>query len=148
MEAPRQWVVGVDPTNEAPVELAMRLASPEQPGLFVYVEPKPAEGFLADPFHDQVSRVEEYMSEKKGAALRPRFEALHPKWRFVEVKSTETAGRALCDYAKEQKAAMIIMGHSAGLVDRILGSNSSYAIRHAPCPVLVAKKKAEEGIKK
>ena len=49
------------------------------------------------------------------------------------------AGGALCDFAQEVSASVIVMGSRGrgGFKRALLGSVSDYVVRNAPCPVLV-----------
>lgn len=51
-------------------------------------------------------------------------------------------GPALCDLAEEVGAALIVVGsHGKGfLAKALMGSVSSYVVRHAPCAVLVVRR--------
>ena len=48
----------------------------------------------------------------------------------------------ICEVARQEKADLLIMGsRGLGMLQRLLlGSASEYAIKHAPCSVLVARK--------
>jgi nucleotide-binding universal stress UspA family protein len=52
-----------------------------------------------------------------------------------------TPGAAICDYARDSAADIIVVGsHGRGPIRRaVLGSVSDYVTRHAPCPVLVVR---------
>jgi nucleotide-binding universal stress UspA family protein len=50
------------------------------------------------------------------------------------------ASAAICAYAKEKGADLIVVGSSgAGLAESIIGSTASNICHHAPCPVLVVR---------
>jgi nucleotide-binding universal stress UspA family protein len=51
------------------------------------------------------------------------------------------AGPALCEFAREVGASVVIVGSRGrgGLKRAFLGSVSDYVVRHAPCPVIVAR---------
>lgn len=137
----RFFVVAVDGINSAPVDLALKLAGPNDKGVFLFVEPETPQGFLADPFHDQIARVEEYQTQKKAKTLREAFDSLHDNFEFVELASSDIVGKAVCDYANEKNATMVVMGKSSSLIDELLlGSNSIWAVRNSLVPVLVARK--------
>jgi universal stress protein A len=59
-----------------------------------------------------------------------------------------SAEECILDYAKRQKADVIIMGSHGrrGLKRMILGSVAEHVIRRAPCPVLVVKENEHEFI--
>ena len=48
-------------------------------------------------------------------------------------------GRALCEYAEQVGATVLVMGTRGhgGLKRAVLGSVSDYVVRNAPCPVLI-----------
>jgi nucleotide-binding universal stress UspA family protein len=80
------------------------------------------------------------MASKKGAALKEKYDGRREGWKVMEVKSNETAGKTLVTVCEKYKADLLVMGQSSSFLDRLLlGSNCVYAMRHAPCPVLVAK---------
>lgn len=63
-----------------------------------------------------------------------------------------SAGKEICDRAKEIQADLIIVGSHGrrGLSEIFMGSVSNYVMHHAPCSVLVVhtpKEQQEEGIK-
>ncbi len=57
------------------------------------------------------------------------------------------AGPAICRLASELSAAAIVIGSRGlgGLKRAVLGSVSDHVVRHAPCPVLVAREVATSG---
>jgi nucleotide-binding universal stress UspA family protein len=54
-------------------------------------------------------------------------------------------GTAICDVAAEVAADLVVIGaHGKGVIRRVLlGSTSEYVVRHAPCPVLVIRRRDE-----
>jgi nucleotide-binding universal stress UspA family protein len=49
-------------------------------------------------------------------------------------------GRALCDFASERGATVIVAGSRGrgGIKRAVLGSVSDHLVRNAPCPVLLS----------
>lgn len=140
MESHGLFVVGVDGPESAAADLALRLAKEGDKGVFLFVLAKVEEGFLADPFYSRVAAVEHYMAADKAQHWCHKYETKRPGWSFVQIESSDSAGKVLVDYAHQHSASMIVLGQSSSLVDRIiLGSNAVYAIRNAGMPVLVAK---------
>jgi nucleotide-binding universal stress UspA family protein len=53
-------------------------------------------------------------------------------------------GRRICEFAQSVNADLIVMGHRgiSGLNELLVGSVSNYVLHHAPCSVLMDKKRS------
>ncbi|MCB1248831.1 MAG: universal stress protein [Acidimicrobiales bacterium] len=76
----------------------------------------------------QVSEGEQTVAEAAAAVGATRTQVLRGD-----------AGRAICDYADEIDARVIVMGSRGrgGLKRAVLGSVSDHVVRNAPCPVVI-----------
>lgn len=61
---------------------------------------------------------------------------------FEQVVIEGDPGPAICELADEMGAALIVVGsHGRGFLSKVLlGSVSSYVVRHAPCAVMVIRR--------
>ena len=59
------------------------------------------------------------------------------------------AGRVICWMAQEQKCDLIIMGTHGrtGISHALFGSVAEFVLKHAPCPVLTIRERAEDAPK-
>jgi nucleotide-binding universal stress UspA family protein len=127
----RRIVCGLDlrSTSRRTLELALSFAE-EDPGrltLVHVVEPE-------IPSYDVLDVVGRQLADAGGRAAE-RFCELD-----VRVESG-TAWRRILDVATEKDADLVVVGAHAtgGFGPSFLGSTASQVIRHAPCPVLVAR---------
>jgi nucleotide-binding universal stress UspA family protein len=127
-------VVAVDGVNDAPVKLASKLGVAK--GTFVHVIPGPGGELL----HENVEKAESFIARRRAEQeLAPRYQ--REGWTFEVVESPHEFGRALCDFAENAKADLLVVGHSSRTwVEHLLmGSVAVYVTKHATCSVLVAK---------
>jgi nucleotide-binding universal stress UspA family protein len=88
---------------------------------------------------DEIERIEAAQQADAGAILTAAADALDGA--FDQQVLEGEPGPALCAFAEEVGAAVVVMGSRGrgGLRRAVLGSVSDYVVRHAPCPVLIAR---------
>lgn len=66
---------------------------------------------------------------------------VNPEITFTTKELTENAKRKLVDFAREEKADLIVMGATGAdfFEYLLLGSTTHYVIDHAPCDVLIVR---------
>lgn len=66
---------------------------------------------------------------------------VNPEITFTTKELTENAKRKLVDFAREEKADLIVMGATGAdfFEHLLLGSATHYVIDHAPCDVLIVR---------
>ncbi|MDQ7011437.1 MAG: universal stress protein, partial [Mariprofundaceae bacterium] len=62
-------------------------------------------------------------------------------------ESTDKASHAICNFADELPADMIVIGShgSTGLMHVLIGATAEHVVRYAHCPVLVTKQEKPSG---
>jgi len=119
---------------------------------FVHIERQPtmpsAVGFdgmkravVVNAYYESVKN-----NQKESESLKNKFQTIcekkNLKFKFFMLDPHHCPGHLICETAKEEKAASIIMGQRGlGMISRmLLGSTSDYVLHHTNIPVTVVPK--------
>jgi len=110
----------------------------------VYVQRQPSMPILIDGgVGIEAYQISARSCQKEAENLKHKFQTIcekkNLKFKFFMLDPHHCPGHLICEIAKEEKAASIIMGQRGlGMISRILlGSTSDYVLHHTNIPVTV-----------
>lgn len=126
------------------IERGLRVLPPAARVLLVTVVPEPDPSLVVGAGHsgptmtpDEYERLLETRERRAGEVLDAAAAAI-PAVDVEPAVLYGDPGRAICEYAEERGADVIVVGTrgQGGLRRAVLGSVSDHVVRNAPCPVL------------
>ncbi len=86
---------------------------------------------LAEQYESEIAKVKDELEAEDYSV----------ETKVIVGESNRNPGAAICDYAKEMDAELIIIGNRGlgGMKKLLLGSVSDYVVHHSACPVLIMK---------
>jgi nucleotide-binding universal stress UspA family protein len=146
-------LIGVDdsPHSKATLEFVRKMAWPKETRMLVVSSLAPEatrygayEPSAAVKAAGMVERIREFQQELVTRGQHELTEAgLHAQGRVIEGDPRET----LLEAAKQEGADLIVVGSHGrtGLEKLLMGSVASHIVAHAPCSVLVVRRRAPGG---